>query len=449
MSTVHNSQSNTKGKKEETIIRSSKQFLAPYANTNKINDLEIVLTEYRRLVNHYVDYFWNNKVSFTTKSGKQIEFDIQDNKYDIPSEIHYKYIPDDSGTWLSARLKGNATSDASKLVRSVTAKKAKQLYMYNKLKSEGTPKKKLNHLIKKLKLIPTQPSADKLKMVIDSKFFDLQETENGKFYGFIRIASIGNKMFIKIPVVSSKTFKKYKHHKLTATGISDNRVDLCWRIPKPAIKTSGNEIGVDQGMKDVVTCSNGFVPNKTCIHRHSLESIMRNMSNKKKGSKAFKRTQDHRTNFINWSINQLNLNNIKEVKFEEVVNIGFKQGRSRLMSHWTNTIIRDKLKSYCEEEGVRFTLVPSVYRSQRCNSCGIVRKSNRKGKEYKCKHCGYTADADLNASMNLLVDLPEIPYSLRKLQMNRGNGFYWKSDGIYEFGTGRRYESLPLKNKDK
>ena len=65
--------------------------------------------------------------------------------------------------------------------------------MYNKLKSEGTPKKKLNHLIKKLKLIPTQPSADKLKMVIDSKFFDLQETENGKFYGFIRIASIGNK----------------------------------------------------------------------------------------------------------------------------------------------------------------------------------------------------------------------------------------------------------------
>ena len=252
-------------------------------------------------------------------------------------------------------------------------------------------------------------------------------------------------MFIKIPVVSSKTFKKYKHNKLTAIGISDNRADLCWRIPKPAIKTSGNEIGVDQGMKDVVTCSNGFVPNKTCIHRHSLESIMRNMSNKKKGSKAFKRTQDHRTNFINWSINQLNLNNIKEVKFEEVVNIGFKQGRSRLMSHWTNTIIRDKLKSYCEEEGVRFTLVPSVYRSQRCNSCGIVRKSNRKGKEYKCKHCGYTADADLNASMNLLVDLPEIPYSLRKLQMNRGNGFYWKSDGIYEFGTGRRYESLPLK----
>ena len=74
MSTVHNSQSNTENQKEETMIRSSKQFLAPYANTNKINNLEIVLTEYRRLVNHYIDYFWNNKVSFTTKSGKQIEF---------------------------------------------------------------------------------------------------------------------------------------------------------------------------------------------------------------------------------------------------------------------------------------------------------------------------------------------------------------------------------------
>lgn len=449
MSAVHNSQSNTKNQKEETMIRSSKQFLAPYANTNKINNLEIVLTEYRRLVNHYIDHFWNNKVSFTTKSGKQIEFDIQNNNFNIPSEIHYKYIPDDSGTWLSARLKGNATADASKLIRSVTAKKAKHLYMYNKLKSEGTPKNKLNHLIKKLKYIPKQPSADKLKMVIDSKFFDIQETENGKYYGFIRIASIGNNMFIKIPVVSNRTFKKYKHHKLTGIGISDNKIELLWKIPKPAIRTSGNEIGVDQGMKDVVTCSNGFTPNKTCIHGHSLESIMRNMSNKKKGSKAFRKAQDHRTNFINWSINQLNLNNIKEVKFEEVVNIGFKRGKSRLMSHWTNTIIRDKLKSYCEEEGVRFTLIPSVYRSQRCNSCGIVRKSNRKGKEYKCKHCGYTADADLNASLNLLVDLPEIPYNLCKLQMNRGNGFYWKVDGFYEFETGRSYESLPLTNEDK
>lgn len=448
MSTVHNSQNKMKYNKEATMIRASKQFLAPYVNTNKINNLEIVLAEYRRLVNRYIDYLWNTKVSFTTKSGKQIEFDIQNNKFDIPSEIHYKYIPDNSGTWLSARLKGNATADASKLIRSVTAKKAKQLYMYNKLKSEGTPKNKLNHLIKKLKYIPTQPSADKLKMVIDSKFFDIQETENGKYYGFIRIASIGNKMFIKIPLVINRTFKKYKHNKLTGIGISDNKIELLWRIPKPVIKTSGNEIGVDQGMKDVVTCSNGFTPNKKCIHGHSLESIMRKMSNKKKGSKAFKRAQDHRTNFVNWSINQLNLSNIKEVKFEQVVNIGFKQGKSRLMSHWTNTIICDKLKSYCEEEGVRFTLVPSVYRSQRCNSCGIVRKSNRKGKEYKCKHCGYTADADLNASMNLLVDLPEIPYSLRKLQMNRGNGFYWKPDGIYEFETGRSYESLPLKNED-
>src|SRR5690606_31050938 len=138
---------------------------------------------------------------------------------------------------------------------------------------------KLNHLIKKLKYIPTQPSADKLKMVIDSKFFDIQETENGKFYGFLRIKSIGENMFIKVLVVNNRTFKKYKNNKLTAIGIGDNKIKWFWIIHKPTIKTNCNDIDVDQDMKDVVTCSNGYTPNKICTHGHSLESIMRDMLN--------------------------------------------------------------------------------------------------------------------------------------------------------------------------
>jgi hypothetical protein len=40
-----------------------------------------------------------------------------------------------------------------------------------------------------------------------------------------------------------------------------------------------------------------------------------------------------------------------------------------------------------------------------------------------CKHCSLQIDADYNASLNHVVDLPEVPYALRKLQLNRGNGF--------------------------
>jgi hypothetical protein len=42
------------------------------------------------------------------------------------------------------------------------------------------------------------------------------------------------------------------------------------------------------------------------------------MTRKQKGSKSFKRTSNHRKNFINWSINQLNLDNIKEIGLERI-----------------------------------------------------------------------------------------------------------------------------------
>lgn len=68
--------------------------------------------------------------------------------------------------------------------------------------------------------------------------------------------------------------------------------------------------------------------------------------------------------------------------------------------------------------------------------------ANRKGKIYSCKHCGNEMDADLNASLNHAIDLPDIPYTLRKMKINRGNGFYWKPDGFYDFVSGRSLESL-------
>ena len=42
------------------------------------------------------------------------------------------------------------------------------------------------------------------------------------------------------------------------------------------------------------------------------------------------------------------------------------------------------------------------YTSQRCNQCGFISKSNRKGQSiFKCKECGYELNADLNASRNI------------------------------------------------
>ena len=99
------------------------------------------------------------------------------------------------------------------------------------------------------------------------------------------------------------------------------------------------------------------------------------------------------------------------------------------MSHWCNPEIRDKILKRCEELEVPITEQSCLYRSQRCNQCGLVRKANRKGKEYSCS-CGSHLDADLNAAKNHECDLPQIPFSFRVLKYNI-KGFYWNSEGIF------------------
>ena len=100
------------------------------------------------------------------------------------------------------------------------------------------------------------------------------------------------------------------------------------------------------------------------------------------------------------------------------------------MSHWTNTLIRDKLKSKCEELGVQVVEQSCVYRSQRCSSCGLVRKSQRKGKLYSCS-CGFNSDSDVNAAMNHEISLQEIPWELRRERKNM-KGFYWHCSGFFD-----------------
>lgn len=102
------------------------------------------------------------------------------------------------------------------------------------------------------------------------------------------------------------------------------------------------------------------------------------------------------------------------------------------MKHWTNTLIRDKIYACCEENGVHFLLQSSTYRSQRCSSCGLVRKANRKGKEYICSNCGLIIDSDYNASLNHEQELPDIPFDLRKQRKNLGKGFFWKPEGFFD-----------------
>ena len=132
---------------------------------------------------------------------------------------------------------------------------------------------------------------------------------------------------------------------------------------------------------------------------------------------------------INWSINQLNFKGIKKLRIEKLRDVRKGKNKGRFMSHWTYPDILDKLKRRCEEQKVSAVEQCCVYRSQRCSMCGLVRKSQRKGKVYSCD-CGYCDDSDINAARNHEVELPSVSH-LRHLGYNI-KGFYWKPDGIFD-----------------
>jgi len=414
-----------------------------FANKAKKDNLSLFIDEYRRVAQLVVDSIWESGYEWEDKKGKHI-FSIKQNELYFPSFIDYNKFKID--TFLTGRALSSLVTQVAGMISAECDKQRKRIYMLDKQKEEGKTKKQRKLLANRIKQnIPHKPSCSNMNVEVSSKCCDWLEIE-GEFDGYLRLKSITKtKTEIKIPVKYHKHSRKLSkdRQQLTSYLISKSNINIRWNKELPKKKTSGEVVGADQGMKDVLTCSDKQQTPNTDKHGHSLESIMRKLASCKKGSNAFKKAQEHRKNFINWSLNQLNLSNVKEVRLEKVWNIGYKSKTSRLMQHWTNTLIRDKVESICEETGVQLKHQSSTYRSQRCSGCGVVRKANRKGKVYTCKHCGLQIDADLNASLNHVVDLPEIPYNLRKLQMNRGNGFYWLESGFYEFETGSSLESLP------
>jgi hypothetical protein len=72
---------------------------------------------------------------------------------------------------------------------------------------------------------------------------------------------------------------------------------------------------------------------------------------KKRGGKAFKRAQTHRTNYINWAINQLNLTGVGELRLEKLHQMRRGVNMGSHLGHWTYTAINEQIISRCEQLG--------------------------------------------------------------------------------------------------
>ncbi len=384
-------------------MKSTKATLK-YANKNKLLLLQKFISEYKLVMEKLIDILW------------ELE--------QVPSLLP-KEITNQITSWLSARAIQAAGKQASGIVRGTRRKQNKRLFIYNKLFEEGKFKKarKLKIIIDKAKI--SKPSLENVNPELDERFVHQDWNNHTSFDGIITLASLGNKLNISIPIKKNKHFNKMLNQGAIKKGIrlSTKSITFNFDIPEASKKEHGEVIGLDIGVKNTFTLSNG-ISSQQNNHGYDLDKINKILSRKKKGSKAFHKAQEHRKNYINWSLNQIDLKNVKKIKIEDIKYLRYGKKSSRYLSHFTYTEIFNKLDSLSLSSGVQIEKINPTYTSKRCSNCGWVRSKNRKGKQFKCGKCGFSADADFNASLNILADLRPIGRQERLLHKSK-TGFYW------------------------
>jgi IS605 OrfB family transposase len=398
-------------KRKKKSIKSTHCSLK-FVNKGKLDQLGKFINEYRQVTEKFIDLLWPYE--------------------EMPKRLGKEFTDQIKGTWLSARAVQAAGSQASGIVRGTKEKQRKREFIYEKLLAEGKFKKarKLKIIMDKAKM--SKPSIKNLEPALDQRFIHQDWKPSTKsFDAVLTLVSLGfsRGSGISLPVKKTKHFNELSGHGSILSGIkiSKQTVTFCFNTPRPPLKEVGNTVGLDVGIKNCFTLSTG-VASQVDRHGHTLDTILDKLSRKKNGSKAFKQAQQHRTNYINWSMNQIRFEGMSKLRVEAIKEMRKGHRTSRKLNRFTYTEMFSKLESLCATNGVQIEHVSPTYTSQRCSKCGWVRNTNRNGKLFKCGSCGFTTDADLNAAINISVDLRPIGREERRLRPNR-KGFYWNEVG--------------------
>ncbi|VAW49105.1 Mobile element protein [hydrothermal vent metagenome] len=193
-------------------------------------------------------------------------------------------------------------------------------------------------------------------------------------------------------------------------------------------------IGVDLGVKQFVTCSDGLVVapvNSGRANKTKLAKLQRNLARKVKFSnnwrkqklkitKLHSKIKNTRHDFLHKTSNELSKNHaiifVEDLKISNMSksakgdlenpgrNVKAKSGLNRVILEqaWSEFVRQLEYKS--QWQGNEVHKVNPKYTSQKCSCCGYTDKANRKTQEFfNCLVCNHEENADINASKNILA----------------------------------------------
>lgn len=184
---------------------------------------------------------------------------------------------------------------------------------------------------------------------------------------------------------------------------------------QPQEQTEKEVLGLDMGIKDQLTFSNGVKVNFYLEESEQLKGLMRKLSRQTKGSNQYKQTlnrikriYEHYNNKKNDVANKLDsiLSKNYIICFQDELLNQWKQKKSkrrfsfgRKVQHGILGRVKDKLK----KNSTNVMLESSVPTTQTCPECGCLTKHGLDKRKYHCNHCGFeNQDRDIH-SANMMV----------------------------------------------
>lgn len=250
----------------------------------------------------------------------------------------------------------------------------------------------------------------KFKSRRDKQSFRLPNQKFKVFENHLQLEKIGKVRMVRDRDFSGKlmsvTVSKDFCGEYYASILVDTEIES---LPK-----TGCSVGIDVGLKELVTTSDGLQVDRFRENQAKLKHIQRRLSNKKKGSVRFNklknrlakmhREQARRRDWLLHNVSRHLVENYDVIAVEDLNVSGLmknhKLSKSIAESSWTDLINKIEYKSAFY--GRIFVKINRFFPSSKtCNACGTVKESLKLSERiFKCE-CGHKMDRDLNASLNI------------------------------------------------
>ena len=241
---------------------------------------------------------------------------------------------------------------------------------------------------------------------IDKKGINLPHSRGLSVRGMSKIV-VDNSYIKKFNI---KEIKEPRYHYINGKWFITGSYEI-----KEPIKQKTTTIGLDWGIKNFMTSSNGeFINYPKSVLRefyriNKLKSLrdrkIKNSNNwNKLNSKvklAYERFENLKKNFIEQTTTRLCKNN--NIAIENLTNAKIRMSnKNRRRLQIINPLSRftDTLKWKCKKFGTDLFEVNPAYTSQICSCCGQLMNLALKDRKCKCS-CGNVMDRDINAAINI------------------------------------------------